>query len=85
MHDDRLSSSGPAQRGELVDRLAFSIRRFADLHDISRTTVYEEIRAGRLRVMKVGSRTLISAQTAAEWRKERERPLTGVAKDEGSR
>ncbi len=53
----------------LSERQAFSIPRFCDTHDIGRSKVYEEIAAGRLRVMKVGRRTLISAEAAADWRK----------------
>jgi excisionase family DNA binding protein len=46
---------------------AMSIRAFCERYDIGRTKVYGEIRAGRLRALKVGKRTLISADAAEEW------------------
>jgi hypothetical protein len=48
---------------------ADGIARFAEKHDISRSQVFEEIRAGRLIACKLGSRTLITSEDAAAWRR----------------
>ncbi len=45
-------------------RLSYSVPAFCKLTSLSRTTVYEAIKAGRLRIAKVGSRTLILSEDA---------------------
>ena len=52
---------------------AQSIEGFARAHGISRSTAYEEIRAGNLTTMKVGSRRLVSREAAEDWRRRMER------------
>jgi hypothetical protein len=53
--------------------LAMSIREFCRLHGISEDQFFKMQREKWGPVtMKVGSRTLISAEAAAEWRRERE-------------
>jgi hypothetical protein len=53
--------------------LAMSIKEFARLHGISEDQFYKMQREGwGPDVMHVGSRTLISAEAAAEWRRTRE-------------
>jgi excisionase family DNA binding protein len=46
---------------------AMSIRAFGRNYGIGRTKIYEEINARRLRALKVGKRTLISADAAEDW------------------
>jgi excisionase family DNA binding protein len=46
---------------------AFSINDFCVRYGIGRTTIYEEIRTGRLEAVKVGRRTLITEQAAQDW------------------
>ena len=58
---------------------ARGVGTFAKDHDIGRTTVYEEIKEGRLRTCKVGKRRLISDEAAADWRRKREEETSGVA------
>jgi hypothetical protein len=49
---------------------AYSIEHFCCAHGLGRSTLYKLIKEGRgPRLMKVGKRTLISAEAAAEWRK----------------
>jgi predicted DNA-binding transcriptional regulator AlpA len=49
---------------------AYSIDEFCTRHGISRAKLYQEWEAGRgPRRMKVGSRTLISAEAGAAWRR----------------
>jgi predicted DNA-binding transcriptional regulator AlpA len=56
-----------------VQKQSFSIREFCKLHDISRSLFYVLREKGEApRVMKVGRRTLISVEAAAEWRKNME-------------
>jgi hypothetical protein len=52
-----------------LNRGGYSVDRFAAEHDISRSQVYIEISQGRLVARKVGTRTLITAEDAARWRK----------------
>jgi predicted DNA-binding transcriptional regulator AlpA len=53
--------------------LALSIREFCRLHAISEDQFYKMKREGwGPRTMQVGSRTLISHEASAEWRRDRE-------------
>jgi len=47
--------------------LAYSVEQFCIRYSIGRSSTYEEIKAGRLKIRKVGSRTLISHEEAARW------------------
>lgn len=50
-----------------------TIPKFCDSHHISRTHFYELVKQGRgPRLMKVGRRTLISQEAAADWRRRME-------------
>jgi predicted DNA-binding transcriptional regulator AlpA len=54
-------------------RLALSIREFCESHGISEGFFYKLKKQGEgPREMKVGARTLISFESAAEWRRARE-------------
>jgi hypothetical protein len=56
-----------------ANTLAMSIREFARLHGISQDQFFKMARDGwGPTVMKVGKRTLISAEAAAEWRRKME-------------
>jgi hypothetical protein len=46
---------------------AFSISEFCLAYKLSRSAVYKQISARRLRTMKVGARTLISRRAARDW------------------
>ena len=59
---------------------AATIAQFCTAHNISRTHFYELIKLGKgPRHMKVGRRTLISAEAAAEWRLRMERETAEAA------
>ena len=45
----------------------FSIKSFSKTFNIGRSTVYNEISNGKLKVRKVGSRTLIAYEDAINW------------------
>jgi hypothetical protein len=49
------------------ERGAFDITGFCLAYRLSRSMIYREIRDGRLRVMKVGNRTLISRRAARDY------------------
>ena len=59
-------------------RLALSIPEFCEAHGISEAFFYKLKRQGEgPREMKVGARTLITLESAAEWRRERENATQG--------
>ena len=47
-----------------IEKRVFSINEFCS---VGRTTAYEEIKAGRLQVVKAGKRTLVPADAAESW------------------
>lgn len=68
------------QHTDIAEKSALTIEDFAELHSISRGYVYKLINQGRgPRLMKVGRRTLISRESAAEWRRAMEQPRAGAA------
>jgi excisionase family DNA binding protein len=57
-------------KSQLPDgKLAYSIKRFADLTDLGRSTIYEAIKNGNLVARKNGKRTLITASDGMRWLK----------------
>lgn len=48
-------------------KLAYSIAEIAEMTSLSRAQVYEEIRARRLKAVKMGRRTLVTAEEACRW------------------
>jgi excisionase family DNA binding protein len=55
------------QRAASIQQRAVSIGGFCQRYCIGRTTVYEEIKQGRLRARKVGKRTIICEDDAEDW------------------
>ena len=51
----------------MQSKRAFSIAAFCEHYGIGRTSAYVEIREGRLRVVKVGERTLVPEDAAESW------------------
>jgi len=59
--------------GEPIPLACYSIRQFCAAHDISEDMFFKIQRQGFApKTMRVGARTLISIEAAAEWRHERE-------------
>ena len=54
------------------EHVLFSIPRILDIADISRTRLYEEINTGRLRIVKIGRRTLVTRTALDAWLKQLE-------------
>ncbi|WBL65464.1 hypothetical protein [Thauera sp. WB-2] len=64
------ASCGSAAVG---DPLALSVVQFCERHNITKPTFYELVKRGTApRIMKVGRRTLISIEAAADWRRQME-------------
>lgn len=58
---------------KMPNQFAFSVAQFCEGHDITKVLFYKLLKEGRgPRIMKVGTRTLISAEAAADWRREME-------------
>jgi hypothetical protein len=51
------------------DHDAYTVGQFAARHGISRSQTYVEIASGRLVARKVNSRTVITREDAARWRR----------------
>jgi excisionase family DNA binding protein len=64
MKNYRISEEG---RPRGPRRRAMSIAGFTEDYSIGRTKVYEELRSGRLRGLKIGKRTIISQDDAEAW------------------
>jgi excisionase family DNA binding protein len=52
-----------------TDVQAFTVKTFCEAFGIGRSLAYEEIAAGRLKVRKLGRRTLILRPDAERWAK----------------
>lgn len=51
-------------------KLAFSVTEFCEAHSLSRSLFYKLLTQGKgPRLSKVGNRTLITAEDAADWRR----------------
>ena len=48
-------------------KLAYGISDAVQATSVGRSLLYEEIKAGRLKTFKVGTRTLISAENLSAW------------------
>ncbi|MFT7571766.1 MAG: excisionase family DNA binding protein [Paracoccaceae bacterium] len=50
-----------------VTKAAFSIPEVMESLSLGRTTIYEQIKAGNLRTLKVGRRTIVPANAVSEF------------------
>lgn len=56
-----------------IPQAAFSVAEFCEAHKFTKVLFYKLLKEGKApRIMKVGTRTLISAEAAAEWRRQME-------------
>jgi excisionase family DNA binding protein len=55
------------QRAASIQQRAMTIGEFCQRYAVGRTTIYGEIKRGRLRALKVGKRTLITEDDAEDW------------------
>jgi predicted DNA-binding transcriptional regulator AlpA len=54
-------------KGKTMQKELITIPEFVTLYSISRTALYREVNANRLRLVKRGRRSLISREDAAAW------------------
>jgi hypothetical protein len=52
---------------QMVQKITYSIPEFCEATSICRTQVFAEIKTGRLRAVKCGRRTIITAAALAAW------------------
>lgn len=50
-----------------IDNGAFSVKAFLAWADISRATFYREVSAGKLKIRKLGNKTLVTRVDAEAW------------------
>ena len=46
-----------------------SVQEFLTVYNIGHTTFYAEVAAGRLKIFKVGKKTLVTVEAAEQWRR----------------
>ena len=63
----------PTTRTPDSNRQSFTIAEIAERNTIARSTVYNEIAAGRLRSYKIGRVRRVSAEAESEWIRSLER------------
>lgn len=52
---------------QALNKAAYRVEEFAELHGIGRSTAYREIAEGRLRIVKLGRRTLVPVDAIRDW------------------
>jgi excisionase family DNA binding protein len=57
----------PREPARPANHRAMSIAQFSERYGLGRTTIYEEIKLGRLRAHKCRKRTLITEDDAEDW------------------
>jgi hypothetical protein len=56
-----------------MEKLQFSVDEFCEAHGVPRSTFYELLQRGEgPRLAKIGRRTYVTAEAAADWRRELE-------------
>lgn len=50
-----------------TDRLAYTVVELAEAAGLGRTTIYREVKSGRLRLTKIGKRSIITVAEAERW------------------
>ena len=61
------SKNSEAKPGRHARQRAMSVSEFSERYGPGRTTIYEEIKLGRLRARKCGKRTFITEDDAEDW------------------
>ena len=67
-----------------MTRNAYSIAELAHRNNVSRSTIYREHGRGRLRFVRIGARSLITAEEEARWLREAETVGCAVSRTDGS-
>ena len=66
----------PSKTNPALDRRAYSIQEACAQVGIGRTLLYSEMKEGRLRVSKIGRRTIIRAEDLGAWLRAAAKALT---------
>ena len=76
-HSAMNSGSGEADHSSLppVDKFAFSVAEFSSVSGLSRSFLYEVLRLGELKSVKVRGRRLILAEDGLAWLRSYRRPV----------
>ncbi|MCA1194157.1 helix-turn-helix domain-containing protein [Saccharopolyspora sp. 6V] len=74
----------PHQAGSMPTRLLYPIREAMVLLSMSRTTIYEQIRSGRLKSVRQGSSRLVPAKALNEYIELLQNEAQGGAHDEAA-
>jgi hypothetical protein len=64
---NNLSKVSEAERTHSARHRAMSVSEFSERYGPGRTTIYQEIKLGRLRARKCGKRTFITEDDAEDW------------------
>ncbi|MGA7023845.1 MAG: helix-turn-helix domain-containing protein [Pseudolabrys sp.] len=64
---DCIRNEAEAERQRRGLQRAMSIDEFCSRYGPGRTKVYQELKSGRLRARKIGTRTLITEEDAEDW------------------
>jgi excisionase family DNA binding protein len=51
----------------MIQHELFTVPQFCEAYGISRTTFYAEVKAGRLRIVKIGAATRVRRADAQAW------------------
>jgi predicted DNA-binding transcriptional regulator AlpA len=64
----------PLKAGMVMDKDAYDVIEFCHRHAISRSAFYNSLKNGTgPRIMRLGTRVLVSKEAAEQWRRDRER------------
>lgn len=55
------------RKGPLVTKELYTVAQFCEAYGIGRTTFYAEVKAGRLRTVKIGAATRVRRTDAETW------------------
>jgi excisionase family DNA binding protein len=50
-----------------IEPHAFRVKDFCQIYGIGKTKFYQEVSEGRLSILKIGRRTLVSRESARRW------------------
>ena len=64
---DSIRNEPEAERQRRGPQRAMSIDEFCSRYGPGRTKVYQELKSGRLRARKIGTRTVIAEDDAEDW------------------
>lgn len=66
-HSPIVPPAGSAETNPCGGKIALTVNEFLDIANIGRTKFYDEVKKGRIRVVKVGAKTLVPATEPAAW------------------